>query len=139
LSSVDAGIQGYAQQPDAVLSQANPVSTTLYTVLPATSNVRINSIIVNVTWTVQPNPLDVVVTIDGKTLRFYKSNPVSGTDYYTVVSCHSDDNNQDLDTSLTNNALMIPFFIEGRSVKIEVRTTGGTTSNISARVKWAKR
>jgi len=31
------------------------------------------------------------------------------------------------------------FLLEGRSVKVEAETTGGTVSNLSATVKYAKK
>jgi len=70
-------------QTNVVILHANPVSTTRYPVLATTKNVRIWGLGVAITWAVtQPTPLEVVITIDGKTLTFVQANPVSGTAYY---------------------------------------------------------
>jgi len=123
-------------QADATVNQANPVSGTEYEILPTTRNVRIIGIAAWVTWTVQPTPLEVHITIDGQTLTFAKSDPVNGTRY-----------NLELDPGLAENAGLLTiwstettraFDFEGRSVRITVETTGGTVSNLSARVKYAK-
>jgi len=48
----------WVQQPDAVISQANPVSTTLYPVLATNYRVRIITMNAAITWAVtQPTPL----------------------------------------------------------------------------------
>jgi hypothetical protein len=125
-------------QADSTIAQANPVSTTLYPVLAATTNVRIYGIEVDVTWTVQPTPLDIVMVIDGVTITFTVANPVSTTKYYATVSMATAATAQLLETTdrfSTGRA----FLIEGRSVAISARTTGGTTSALNARVKWAKK
>ena len=58
LVAADLTSMTFQHQADAVLSQANPVSATLYTVLGTTANVRILTIDTNVTWAVtQPTPL----------------------------------------------------------------------------------
>ena len=126
-----------AQQADAVLSQANPVSGTLYTVLDTTRNVRIISIGAKITWaTTQPTPLEVVVTIDGVTLTFSVANPVSATPY---IPCWY----PDAETDMVINAAVFQgrsFFVEGRSVKVQVRVTWATTqpTPLSCRVKYAQ-
>lgn len=121
-------------QPDATLSQANPISGDKYTVLDTTKNVRIISIMLKVTWTVQPTPLEVHITIDGQALTGSQANPVSVTNYY--VQLHGGQATLFLNT--TDQVIYRTFLLEGRSVKIEVETTGGTVSNLSSRVKYAK-
>ena len=129
-----------AQQPDAVISQANPVSTTLYTVLDTTVNCRIYSIATSVTWGVtQPTPLEVVLTIDGNTIIYSKSNPVTATYYDATTVSEQVEASQFLDTS--NAARTRSFLIEGRSVKVQVRVTWAVTqpTPLVCRVKYAKR
>ena len=126
----------YQHQADATLSQANPVSATLYTVLDTTPNVRVISIAVSVVWTVQPTPLEIVVTIDGQTIIWTFTNPATGTDYYAGVKAAFTPTTQPLDVN--DLALYRAFLLEGRSVKIEARTTGGTVSALYAKVKYAK-
>ena len=128
--------QGYQQQADATLSQANPVSTTLYTVLDTTKNVRIIGIEADITWaTTQPTPLEVVVTIDGVVLTAALVNPVSGTLYQWMIQTHAAE--PQLVAANTSNK---SFELEGRSVKVEARITWATTqpTPLVCRVKYAK-
>jgi len=121
-------------QADAVLSQANPVSGTKYVVLATTKNARIMSIHIVCTWTVQPTPLEVHLTIDGLTITGGFVNPVSTTSYYARHSALA----QSLYISTADPSAYMAFLMEGRSIKVEVEITGGTVSNLSARVKYAK-
>jgi hypothetical protein len=127
-----------AHQPDAYISQDNPVSTTLYTVLPTTANVRLISIGTRITWAVtQPTPLEVLVTIDGNLYVFTFVNPVSATNYYAYLSAIIAPASQTLTaTDPTSRA----FMLEGRSVKVEVRITWAVTqpTPLVCRVRWAK-
>ena len=122
-------------QADTTLDQANPVSGTKYEVLPETKNVRIISIFIQCTWTVQPTPLEVHVTIDGQSIAHSQTDPVSDERYHAEVRAYNPPTAQAL--SLTNPASRA-FLYEGRSVKIEAEITGGTVSNLAARVKYAK-
>jgi len=126
-------------QPDAAISQVNPVSAQYYTVLDTTPNVRIISIHAKITWAVtQPTPLEVRVTIDGNLITYAVTNPVSGTDYHAQVTPGASEASQTLGT--TNPALYRPFLCEGRSVKVEVRITWAVTqpTPLACRVKYAK-
>ena len=127
--------QLYQQQADATLSQA-PVSGTKYEVLATTKNARIEGISVQCTWTVQPTPLEIHVTIDGQAFTFTVANPVTATDYFARLSTEAAITAQVLDT--TDYARERAFLLEGRSVKVEAEITGGTVSNLLARVKYAK-
>jgi len=130
----------FKHQADATLSQANPVSATLYTVLATTKNVRIISIKTNITWAVtQPTPLEVVVTIDGITMIFWVTNPGSATDYFASVEAGVDETLQTLETT-DRLKTGRPFLLEGRSVKVEVRITWAVTqpTPLVCRVKYAK-
>ena len=122
------------EQPDATLDQANPVSGTKYTVLDTVRNARIKSISVRCVWTVQPTPIELWVTIDGQTIRHRFDNPETAKSYYALKAKGLDANNQGLSLSSESEA----FIYEGRSVKVEAEITGGTVSNLSARVKYAK-
>lgn len=133
-------IPGYQDQPDAVLNQANPVSGTKYTVLDTTKNARIISMTITPTWTVQPDPIQIHVTIDGQAWIFQHSTAVSATPYETDLLPQMAKNEQGLvDATGGPRASYRSFTFEGKSVKVEVETTGGTVSNLSARVKWAKK
>ena len=126
-------------QADAVLSQANPVSGTKYTVLDTTKNVRIISISVKCTWTVQPTPLQVHVTIDGQTITYSKTDPVSASNYAPSIGSGTSPIGQLLsDAGSIAYNIMRSFLLEGRSVKIECEITAGTVSNLTARVKYVK-
>ena len=121
-------------QADAVLNQAAPVSGTKYVVLDTTKNARILSIMVQCTWTVQPDPLEVHVTIDSQNLTRGETNPVSTTYYYVAIQ----GNIPLILITTAGTSHSRAFLLEGRSVKIEVEITGGTVSNLSATVKYAK-
>ena len=124
----------FKHQDDATINQANPVSGTKYEVLAETKNVRIISIAVRCTWTVQPTPLEVWITVDGQTMRFYFPDPISDTWYKGYIADESVEGYLTVDYAAQYRA----FLLEGRSVKVEAEITGGTVSNLSARVKWAK-
>lgn len=139
LKGVRQAILPPAQQADAVLSQANPVSTTLYTVLDTTRNVRIIGLNANITWAVtQPTPIEVPVTIDGQTIIYQAANPISATEYYARCNENNAEATQGL--TATSYANQRTFLIEGRSIKIEARITWAITqpTPLVCRVKWAK-
>ena len=127
----------FEHQPDAVLDQTDPDSGTKYVVLDTTKNVRIISIMIQCTWTVQPNPLEIWLTIDGQVLRFYFSDPESATPYFAFLNPGGPVTNEGLTVNMAY-AVYKAFLIEGRNIKVEAEITGGTVSNLSARVKWAK-
>ena len=129
----------FKRMADATLSQATPTTATLYTALDTTRNVRIHSVTASVTWTVQPTPLDVVITIDGNTVTHSFTDPVTATVYAIAESVAADDaaaTAQVLATTLSATVLLAIY--EGQSVKVEARTTGGTVSLLTARVKYSK-
>lgn len=134
----------FVQQADATLSQANPTSGTKYAVSgelgTGAKNARITSIEVQCTWTAQPTPLEIHVTIDGNALIFTKTDPVSATPYFCHVEPGNNATTQTMNVSVTTGGvLLLPFHLEGGSIKIEAEITGGTVSNLSARVKWNKK
>ena len=142
-SGSGAIIQVFQQQADAAISQANPVSTTLYEVLATTKNVRILSLAATITWAVtQPTPLEVVVTIDGQTLIYAVSNPVSAAEHVDMSLPSRAEASQQL-VSPANNAEWMAhrgFLLEGRSVRVQARITWAVTqpSPLVCRVKYAK-
>jgi len=132
----------WKQQPDAVLSQANPVSGTKYTVLDTTKNVRIISIACDVTWaTTQPTPLEIHVTIDGVAYNYYKADPVTATDYYAYPHPEKAENVQQPMSSTKADISRRAFLMDGKSVKVEIEITWATTqpTPLVCRVKYAKK
>lgn len=128
------------QRADAVISQANPVSTTLYEVLATTKNVRLIAIATNITWAVtQPTPLEVVITIDGITLVYGKANPVSTSDYEPFMRSDMPEANNQL-TDKNTYLPFRPFMLEGKTVRVQVRVTWAVTqpTPLVCRVKYAK-
>ncbi len=121
-------------QADAVLTQDNPVSGTKYTVLAPTPNCRIIGAAVKVTWTVQPTPLEMHVTIDGVLHTFTFTDPVTATNYTPLNWNAADVHGTLLATAMVT---AVQFMFEGRSIGIQVETTGGTVSNLYSRVKYA--
>ncbi|NVM23119.1 MAG: hypothetical protein HWN68_15215 [Desulfobacterales bacterium] len=124
----------FKHQADATLDQTDPVSGTKYEVLATTKNVRIILIEAQCTWTVQPTPLEIHVTIDGQPLVFSKADPVSEDYYYATPYAPVAGGSLNVVAEVRHRA----FLLEGRSVKVEAEITGGTVSNLSARVKYAK-
>lgn len=126
------------QQADATIDLA-PASGTKYPlgVFSATqAYVRIKSVSAIVTFTVQPDPLEIHLVIDGVTHIFAFTNPVTATNYYLETI-----NADRLPTTqyLTVNVRNQPFIIEGKSVtELSAEITGGTVSNMKARAKWAR-
>jgi len=131
-------------QADATVNQA-PVSGTKYewssdgtqtNKLGDLKNIRIISIVAQCTWTVQPTPLEVHLTIDGQALLWTKTDPATATDYFCVFNDDDAPDAMQFETGATGKYRS--FLVEGRSVKIEVEITGGTVSNLFLRVKYAK-
>jgi len=116
------------QQPIGTLTQANPVSGTKYTLLDTVTNVRVQGIEAEVTWTVQPSPLEIHLTIDGFSRTIQKANPVTATPYYWDVW---------LGIILATALRHVPFFFEARSLKVELETTGGTVQSLDGRIAYA--
>lgn len=127
--------QVFQQQADVAISQANPVSTTLYEVLPTAKNVRVISIYAETTGGTV-DPLDVVVTIDGETITYTVATPGSGTPYFAINRANLGETAQALGT--TDLSDRNPFIREGRSVKVEARVTWTVQPNpLQCRVKYA--
>jgi hypothetical protein len=129
----------YQHQADAAISQADPVSTTLYEVLATTSNVRIISIEAHISFAAgAPDPLEVVVTIDGQTTIFIRATPATATAYYAKPGEDRDPANQEL--SATEYAMYRAFLLEGRSVRVQIRVTWAVNqpTPLVCRVKYAK-
>lgn len=147
--TVDAGTEEFfqnyppivKQQADVYFSQTNPVSTTLYEVLPTTANVQIESIADNVTWAVtQPTPLEVVVTIDGIPKVYVMANPITATNYSPMV-CPALAADAQLQVPTRTDGLLTNMLgLRGRSVRVQVRITWAVTqpTPLVCRVKYAK-
>ena len=128
----------YQHQPDATLDQANPVSGTKYTILDTTKKVRVFSIVVQCTWTVQPTPLEAYLTIDGTEYPASQTDPVSTQSYYPVYTCLAPNVSSIMIAIGTEAQRYGNLMLDARSIKIEAEITGGTVSNLSGRVKYAK-
>lgn len=124
-------------QADVTLTQANPVSGTLYTVLSTTRNARIYGACARATWDVQPNPLQLHFTVDGNALSHNYTNPVTATWYYPSNYPAAAETAQGMSSTAQPNQDG-SFLHEGRSVKVEAETTGGTVTELASRVKYAK-
>lgn len=132
----------YEHQPDALLSQANPVSNTIYPVLAATANVRLIGVYAKITWaTTQPTNMRVIVTIDGQVITYTIAAPVT-TSKYSAGNCSClTPATQLLIISTTSIEQMRSFLLEGKNVQVDVAITWGTTqpSPLVCSVVWAKR
>lgn len=122
-------------QAEVSLNQANPTSGTKYEVLDDTL-VRLIAVAAKTTWTVQPTPLELHITVDGQTLRWFTANPASNVWFWVLWNYGDGSNDQAFVTPDYQKA--IAFLLEGRDVKVEVEITGGTTSSVQCRLKWAK-
>jgi len=132
----------WQRQADAYLSQANPVSTTLYEVLATTANVKIISIATNITWaTTQPNPLVIIATVDGVSVEFTQADPVSATTYLPNANVGGAATSHGFATSHAISTEIASLLCSGRSVKIAVRVTWATTqpTPLVCRVKYAQK
>jgi len=128
--------------PDAAISQNNPVSGTIYPVLPATLNAVILGIEGRLTWGVtQPTPLTIVAIVDGRTRIFNKVNPISVTGYAPCLNNMYDvEGNQIMDAfPLTTSCLMALKVCSGKSVQIGVSIAWAVTqpTPLNCRVKYA--
>ena len=135
----------FKHQPDATIDVTDPVSGQKYewkdpdeNPLGTQKNVRIISIVVQCTWTVQPTPLEIHVTVDGNSITYKVTDPESAKFYSASPAAQNPASSQ----SLMNISALYDrnrtFLLESRSVKVEAEITGGTVSNLSARVKYAK-
>lgn len=132
--------KSYKLKADAAISQANPVSTTLYTVLDTTEYARILAIACSITWGVtQPTPLTVIVTVDGIQNIYEVNNPVSATNYYPWMSGSTAMSDGFLDTT-DYSAQYRGWLNEGKSVKVQIRVTWAVTqpTPLVCRVKYEK-
>ena len=120
-------------QPDKVVDNA-PVSTTVYPVLPMTKDVRILSIAIKDVFTVQPDPLEVILNINGFERVALVNNPTTNTYYYI----YNPEAGSTFALASTSYAHSRAFFIEEQQIKVDCRTTGGTVSQMVCRLKWAK-
>jgi len=123
----------FEDQPDATLSQVNPVQNQWYTILDSKKECKVYAITVLV-WTTGET-LEVRVIIDGKVLM--GSVNASATTYYYV-------HHQLYGSALIvdGNIFLLGHYspLEGREVKVEVRkTTAAGSGTLDARVVYAKR
>jgi len=124
----------FQHQADANIAQTNPVQNNWYTVLTATSKVRIYVICVQVETTGET--IEVRVTADGNALVASESL-AGGTTYVVVWRVRADaaSNKLSMDTEVNRR-----FEIEGRSVTVEARkTTNNGTGTLHCNVIHGKR
>ena len=125
----------WERQDDAVISQANPVSTTEYEVL-STANARIYGIQVETTGGTVQN-LDVHVYLDGVEVIHNQDPPVGGTSYYAQRILLNAENAQTFDVSsevVTRKA----YLHESKSVRVTAAVTWTVQpSPLECRVKYA--
>jgi len=124
------------RQADATLTQANPVSTTEYTVLDTTKNCVLHGISFETTGGTV-SEVKAKVYIDGQTIEYVKANPVSGTPYTAKNTEILAEDAQETDTtsySRYNYALLM-----GRSIKVVVVVTWTVQPTpLEARVQYSK-
>jgi len=131
VDSLLARVPVFQHMPDATLSQTDPVSGTLYTVLGTVKNARIIGIAVRVTYTEAPT-VECHINVDGSNLTASKADMTNNT-WYTVITQEPYAN-----PVYTTYAGTRAFLLEGRSVSITAEFSGGTgVSELSARVKYA--
>jgi hypothetical protein len=140
--SLDRNADVFQEQVDASISQDDPVSTTIYPVLPTSMNVKIHSIEEEIIWAVtQPNPMQVRVTVDGITIIHSQVDPVSATPYYCrrIPGLGAINQLMTTDQAIAMNEAA-PLY-EGRSVRVDCLIIWGVTqpTPLAVRVKWAKK
>lgn len=122
---------------DAIIDQAAPTTGLQYTVLDTVSNARLIAAFVQCTWTVQPDPLQIHLTIDGRTITANRANPVTITTYYLAPDMTSHGADAYNLSATKEDALRRAFLLDGRSIKVTAEITGGTVSNLRARCIYA--
>lgn len=122
-------------QDDAALAQAAAVSTTWYTVLDTTMNCRIYKAQINMGTLAED--VELRITVDGIELVGAQAAAVAGAWYNACLSPTAVDALA-LFTARADG-LEVPFILEGRSVKVEVRkTTANGANTLYGRVKYGK-
>jgi len=123
------------QQPDAALTQANPVQNTWYTVLDTTPNARIIGMACAVLTTGET--IEVRMTVDGQ-VKTGSMALSADTGYYVYLYTGSDASKLYFTSSVIEQYGR-SFIIEGRSVKVEIRkTTAAGAGNLWACVSYAR-
>lgn len=131
----------FVQQADAALSQDNPVSDQLYTVLATTANVSLDSVFAMVTWAItQPTNLRIIITTDGIVVTYLFAAPVTATGYSVLLNRSGAAVAQSLIGIADTSTLLALQHSSGRSVKIQVAITWAVTqpTPLVCRVKYAR-
>ena len=132
-NAVILGRNQYGVPRLATGGQTPPGSGTQYTVLAATTHCRIRMASAYVTWTVQPSPLEIHLTVDGVAITHTVNDPVSATWYYASLNTFANLATQDLTTGATT-----PYYgtvlWEGTVVSVTTETTGGTVTVLGCNV-----
>lgn len=123
---------------DLVSLNQVPIAGTKYTLLDTVKNVRINKMTCSVNWTLQPNPLEVHLTIDGVAYTATFANPATATSYYLYQRAIYGSSLFDITTASSALSTYVAFLFEARSCKIELETTGGTVQFLRGAVSYSK-
>jgi len=129
-----AGKEFPVLQADGVVTETPPTSGLPYTLLDTAQKVRIIGIGAQCTWTVQPTPLEVHINIDGRAETATMANPVTATPYCVRKWAEHNAGMFTLDT--VSHIHSRAFMIEGTNIEVLIEITGGTVSNLTARIKY---
>ena len=128
---------GYVYQAPAVLNQAAPVQSTFYDILPATSNVRVYSIAVNIEDTNET--LQVQAIVDGETITGTPAVCTHSTTYYAYRTLNAINRTDHLNLGTSYTVGILGFIVEGASVQIQVqKTTAGGVGNLTGIVTYGR-
>jgi len=124
----------WQHQPDAELTQANPVQNTWYPVINATGGVRIIYLEVDIAAAVED--LECRVTIDGNVLTAIQPAAIIATPYYFLLWANTPNG---VIFNVTDNLVYRTYLLEGDSVTVEVRkTTALGAGALHCLMKWAR-
>jgi len=125
-------------QPDAVLTQVNPVQNTWYTILDTTLNAKIYFVRESIATTVED--IEVRFTVDGQVFACAGGiTQIVDTGYYWFLA------NDGVYSYNSSNSVMLnntgsQETMEFRSVKVEIRkTTNAGAGTLTARLRYSKR
>ena len=123
----------------ATINQVNPASGTGYPVLAIQeTGVRIIGIMGQCTWTVQPSPLEIQVSMGATTIIYNQTDPVTLNAYACVNSSMMDVDAQQMIDIVANvdPANARAFLVDGVNVGIMAEITGGTVQNLGCSVLY---
>ena len=117
---------------DAVLAQAAAVQNTWYTILDTAANIRIYQITALIV--TAGETIAIKITIDGNVLTATQAQDADAV-YYWGLDADASDALQAV--KATQTAPTISGYLEGKSVKVEMRkTTAAGANTLTGRVKY---